>query len=131
MGSDIPFLEILMQPSAVVYVYNQNNKNTFNLFKDDNWIQNIHKRYPDVIEVIAANNYNENKEEGLLNEVKKVNPEDLESLIKKNGAVFYEVDTENVSTLEDLFIGIILGVVGDKEDNKGKDGKGCNCCMIY
>ena len=94
-------------------------------------IKNVHKRYPDVIEVIAANNYNENREEDLLNEVKKVNPEDSERSIKKTGAVFYEVDTENVSTLEDLFIGIILGVVGDKEDNKGKDGKGCTCCMIY
>ena len=121
--------------SAMAFVYNTNDKKTFNEL--NGWFKEMDKIKPGAPKAIIGNLGKIENEE--------VTEEELENLAKNNNIKFYKVvNKENIRVLDQLFINIVEEVLqkrqsanygeneNDENDGETKDNKkeGKCCCLI-
>ena len=113
--------------SAMAFVYNTNDKKTFNEL--NGWFKEMDKIKPGAPKAIIGNLGKIENEE--------VTEEELENLAKNNIIKFYKiVSNENIRNLDGLFSDLVIEVLqkrqsannGEKNEGNKKDGKGC--CLI-
>jgi len=118
----------IQNSSAGAFVYNTNDKNTFDEL--NGWFKTMDEIKPGAPKAIIGNLGKIENEE--------VDEKELENLAKDNNIKFYKVvNNDNIRELDELFSNLVNEVlqlrqsVNNGEKNKGnkKEGNGC-CCLI-
>ena len=102
-----------LKPSAILFIYDITEEKSFEAL--DTWLEKMKKAFdsifPNIKKVLVENNSDEFKDE-------KVTIEQIKGFAEKTGYNFYIVYTNKISSLDNLFIGVIKNVLGIiEEDN--------------
>ena len=102
-----------LKPSAILFIYDITEEKSFEAL--DTWLEKMKKAFdsifPNIKKVLVENNSDEFKDE-------KVTIEQIKDFAEKTGHNFYIVYTNKISSLDNLFIGVIKNVLGIiEEDN--------------
>ena len=102
-----------LKPSAILFIYDITKEKSFEAL--DTWLEKMKKvfdsTFPNIKKVLVENNSDEFKDE-------KVTIEQLKGFAAKTDHNFYIVYTNKISSLDNLFIGVIKNVLGiSEEDN--------------
>ena len=102
-----------LTPSAVLFVYNINRKESFEAIKDK-WYSAVNNLWPNAIKVLVGNDSEEVKKG-------KIKEEDANNFAESIKASFYLVIPKKNYNIEELFMDTAKNIIGSK--------KGCCSCF--